>query len=105
MTYSNPYMAVNDQSSFNASGTTLVDNRKSHYRDNSQGGVAKVQFDEYAGPHIQNAEDAPLVRQDLGIFNVRLPFNNLFLLKNTQTPTRTLPPRRVYNVLLKNRPF
>ena len=103
-----PYKAVNDQSSFNAfdaSGTTLVDNRMSHYRDDSQVGVAKkAQFDGYADPHIQNAEDVPLVRRDLGIFTVRLPFNNLSLLKNTQTPTGTLPTRRVYNVLVKNRP-
>ena len=70
----NPYMAVKDESLFNASGTTLVDDKRSHYRDDSQ---PKVQFNEYSNPQaIQNAEDAPLVRQDLGIFIARLPFNN-----------------------------
>jgi hypothetical protein len=88
----NPYLAVNDESSFDASGTTLVGDKKLHYS-------------QHADPHsIGNAEYAPLVRQDFGIFIVRLPFNNLSLLKDTQTPTRKLPPRRIYHVLLNNRP-
>jgi hypothetical protein len=67
MTY-NPYTSLTEESSYdNASGTTLVDDKKTHYRDDSQSGVPKkVQFNDYPDPHaIHNGEQAPLVRHDL----------------------------------------